>query len=310
MTVRSKLKEAIAYLPARRQQALSALPASRIDDLREIRLRIGRPMQIICGENAFAVSTGGSLLPPASQSEPVTRAELDAVFGNICAHSVHSWQEAIRQGFITIAGGSRVGICGSAVMQNGRLETVRAVSGMNIRIASERIGCAEELSARLADKLSGGVLIAGAPGSGKTTMLRDLARIYGDSQRVCVLDARGELAAVRDGIPQFSLGAQTDIFDGYPKETGIEIAVRVMAPQILICDELGSAAETEMLLQSLHTGVQVIASAHAGSLSELEVRPQIARLIAAGAFRTGVLLGSGARCGQVLALRALQRSAA
>ena len=113
------------------------------------------------------------------------------------------------------------------------------------------------------------------------------------------------IAAVQNGVPQFDLGAQTDVFDGYPKAEGIAIAVRVMSPQILICDELGGAAETDALLHSLHTGVRLIASAHAESIPALRRRPQIRRLIEAGAFSHAVLLGSGAQCGQVLAAEAL-----
>ena len=311
MTVHSKYKEALAYLPALFQQPLSRIPPGQAAEIQEIRLRIGRPLQVIRRGEASAVSGEGSLLPVSSSGIPVTRQAVDLVFRNICAHSLHSWQDAIRQGYITIAGGSRVGLCGTAVMQQGRLETLRAVSGLNIRIASERPGCAEQLCGRLGERLTaGGILIAGAPNTGKTTLLRDISRVLGGRHRVCLLDARGELAAAQDGLPQFDVGLQTDVFDGYPKAEGLEIAVRVMSPEIVICDELGSAGETEVLLQSLHTGVQVIASAHAGSLAELSLRPQIRRLIEAGVFRTGVLLGGGAQCGQVLEIRNLKGASA
>lgn len=311
MTVHSKFTEALPYLPSVFQQPLRRLSAELTAEIQEIRLRAGKSLQIIRHGTAFTVTGQGQLTAPNSTGIPVTRQALDTVFQNICAHSIHSWQAAIRQGFITIAGGSRVGLCGTAVMQQDTLETVRTVSGLNIRIASERIGCAEPLCAQLADRLTtGGILIAGAPASGKTTILRDLARMLGDTHRICLLDARGELAAMQNGLPQFALGAQTDVFDGYPKALGMEIAVRVMSPEILICDEIGGADEADTLMQSLHTGVQIIASAHAGSLHELAERPQIGRLIEAGAFRTGVLLGSGTQCGQVLAVQPLRRLSA
>lgn len=310
MNIHSKFKEALPYLPAGLRQPLTLLSDAQAAEVQELRLRAGQSLQIVRQGKAFAVSGQGQLLSPEFAGVPVTRAALDAVFQNICAHSLHAWQDAIRQGFITIAGGSRVGLCGTAVMQQGRLETVRTVSGLNIRIASERIGCAEALCTQLGNRLTeGGILIAGAPSSGKTTILRDLTRILGNAHRISLLDARGELAAMQNGLPQFALGAQTDIFDGYPKAEGLEIAVRVMNPEILICDEIGGADEAEALLQSLHTGVQIIATAHAGSLAELTARPQIRRLIDAGAFRTSVLLGGGAQCGQVLAAAELQRAA-
>ncbi|MBR4201226.1 MAG: hypothetical protein IKQ91_08140, partial [Oscillospiraceae bacterium] len=156
MTIQSKLEAALPYLPQTVQQAVKRLPDPM--QIQELRLRIGRPVQIVR-------QTGRTvLLLPNGQPVTADRQMIDTVFHNICAHSVHSWQDAIRQGFITIAGGSRVGLCGTAVMQQGILETVRAVSGMNIRIASERIGCADALFSRLGNRIAaGGLLIAGAP---------------------------------------------------------------------------------------------------------------------------------------------------
>ncbi len=306
MTVTSKYRSVLPYLPPVLRQPLEKLPQP--DTLREIRLRLGRPMQIIRGCDAFTVTAQGCEMPPDQAGIPVTRQILDNCFQSICAHSVHSWQAAIRQGFVTITGGCRVGLCGTAVIQNHQLETVRNLSGLNIRIASERIGCAETLLGRIRP-MNGGLLIAGAPASGKTTVLRDLARILGERHRVCILDERGELAAVQNGMPQFAVGTQTDVFDGYPKAEAIGIAVRVMSPEYLICDEIGDAAETDSLLQSLHTGVRIIASAHAGSLSELRMRPQIRRLLDAGVFPCTVLLGSGEQCGQVLAAEQIRGAA-
>lgn len=299
----------LPYFPAPLQIPLSRIPAAEAAQIQEIRLRIGRSMHTVLRAAERVVTKQGTLAAEPAAGCTVTRQLLDAVFQNVCAHSVHSCQTAIRQGFLTVAGGSRVGLCGTAVMQGGTLDTVRAVSGMNFRIASERTGCAEKLAMRLGNSISGGVLIAGPPASGKTTILRDLARILGSTQRVCILDERGELAAVQSGIPQFALGAQTDVFDGYPKAIGIAVAVRVMAPEILICDELGAADETDALMQSLHTGVHLIASAHAGSIAQLTARPQIRKLIQAGAFHTAVMLGTGAQCGQVLAVEPLRGGA-
>lgn len=307
MTVRSKFRETLPYFPGVIQQPLSRIPAEQAGEIRELRLRIGKSVQAVMNGCTMTVTKNGTLASLTAEGIPVSRQIMDTVFQNLCAHSVHSWQPAIRQGFVTIRGGSRVGICGTAVMQDGRIDTVRQISSLNIRIASERIGCAEPLLRNPAVRPEqGGILIAGSPASGKTTVLRDLARILSASKKVTLLDSRGELAAVQNGVPQFDLGAQTDILDGYPKAEGVEIAVRVMSPEILICDEIGSADEADALLQSLHTGVQIIASVHAGSLAALRQRPQIGRLIASGAFRTAVLLGSGERCGQVLETAALR----
>lgn len=301
MSIRSSFQQMLPYLTPELQTPLRHLPEQ--DSVQEIRLRCGRPMQAVRGGSAFTVTAQG-LCTGASGGIPVTGQAIEAVFRNVCAHSVHSFQDAIRQGFVTIAGGSRVGICGTAVIKSGQLDTVRSISGLNLRIASERRGCAESLAERIGNpRQTGGILLAGAPASGKTTILRDLARIYGETMRVCVLDERGEIAAVRNGIPQFALGMQTDVFDGYPKAEAIAIAVRVMSPELLICDEIGTEEEADALLRSMHTGVTLIASAHAGSLQALRMRPQIRRLTDAGVFRQGYLLGTGKNCGELTAFQ-------
>ena len=109
-------------------------------------------------------------------------------------------------------------------------------------------------------------------------------------------------------MPQFTVGTQTDVFDGYPKAEAIGTAVRVMSPELLICDEIGGQAEADMLLQTMHTGVSLIASAHAADLQTLLLRPQIRRLTDAGIFRKVVFLGTGTQCGQIRGISQLQRS--
>ena len=309
MTIHSSFQQILPYLTPELRQPLSAV--TEPDTLQEIRLRRGRSLQIIRQGQAFTVAQNGRLLPPQQDGIRVTGQAVEAVFRNLCAHSVHSFQDAIRQGYLTLSGGSRAGLCGTAVLRSGGTDTVRDISGINLRIASERIGCAEALAAAIGDpRTDGGVLLAGPPASGKTTLLRDLARILGNIMRVCILDERGELTAVRNGVPQFSVGAQTDVFDGYPKAEAIEIAVRVMSPELLICDEIGGQAEADMLLHTMHTGVSLIASAHAADLQTLLLRPQVRRLTEAGIFRRGILLGTGAQCGQIRGIAQLQRRSA
>ena len=306
MIIESGWTKAIAYFPAALQMPLGRIRCP--ERIQEIRLRIGRNLHAVTGGAEFAVLQSGELVPEPAEGLLVSRQVLDTLFQNACMHSVHSCQAAIRSGYLTIAGGNRVGLCGTAVIQENRLDTLRAVGSMNVRIASARTGCAEKLvSDLMLQTQQDGVLIAGAPASGKTTILRDMARILGGSRRIALMDERGELAAVQNGVPHFDVGVQTDVFDGYPKAEGIEIAARVMSPQWMICDEIGSMAEAEAMLQTAHTGTGMIASVHAGSIEELYEKPGIAKLIAAGVFRKAVMLGTGTKCGQVLQIRSLRR---
>lgn len=305
MQIRSSFAKIIPCFPDEIRSALSRIPPSVSGEIAEIRLRCGHSVHIVRGVRELVLTRDGIPAAEPAPGFPVTPALLDLLFRNLCAHSVHSCRDMIRNGYLTAAGGCRAGICGTAVLsENGELDTVRGISSINLRIASERIGCAETLTAILHEPDHiGGVLIAGTPASGKTTILRDYARIMGNQRRVCLLDGRGELAAVRDGIPQFDIGMQTDVFSGYPKADSVSIAVRVMNPELLICDEIGDADEVNALMQSLHTGVRLIATAHAGDADELLHRPQIRKLAEAGAFSTVVMLGRGTDCGTVRAIR-------
>ncbi len=306
MIIRTSFRQALPYFPAAVQMPLSRLPEDTAEQVQEIRLRRGKTVHLVTGGKESVLTPAGTLSPREENGIRVTNDLMDTVFQNLCAHSVHAVQHMLIQGYVITAGGSRAGICGTAVMQNGAVAGVRNISGINLRIASERIGCGAEIAAKTGLlTMRGGLLLCGPPSSGKTTVLRDFCRILGDVHRVSVIDERGEIAAVQGGIPQFSLGACTDVFDGMPKAEGIAAATRVMSPEILVCDELGGEAETAALLASMHSGVRLIATAHAESIRGLYARPQIRRLIEAGVFDTAVLLGTGEKTGQAAAIAQL-----
>ncbi|MCR5306429.1 MAG: Flp pilus assembly complex ATPase component TadA [Oscillospiraceae bacterium] len=307
MQNRSSFRSALPYFPSPLRQALLHIPEQEASQITEIRLRLCRPLRIVKQSTEYSLTASGSCTTDDTLGITVTREWMDALYQNLCTHSHHAVQHMLKQGYVTTAGGNRAGIIGTAVVQGQAVETVRAISGINLRIASERKGCAEKLLQHpLLRGINGGILIAGPPASGKTTVLRDIARILGNSAHVCIIDERGELAAVQNGIPQFSVGSQTDVLDGYPKAEGISIAVRVMSPSVLICDEIGGSTETQAILMSVNTGVRLIASAHAAGLRQIYQRPQIRMLIDAGVFDAAFLLGTGTQCGQIQAAERLQ----
>lgn len=256
-----------AELPLRAAARLIRLPAGiQPQQLAELRLRSGRP--------AVAVTVTGGLY---RCSDVLTREDIEACFQEICRCSVHSYSREIAEGWITLDGGHRAGFCGTAVMQRDRLETVRDISSINLRLAHEVRGCAEELYNAVFSRGVRSLLIAGRPMSGKTTVLRDLARILGESHRVALIDSRCELAAVYNGTPTLDVGLNTDVLDGYPRAEGMMTALRTLSPEIIICDEIGN--DHNAVSRCLSCGVAVIATIHAGSVAELMQDAQTAALL-------------------------------
>ena len=248
--------------------------------LREIRLRAGRPVQLSGGGGRrFA---GG----PLSQ-ERLTRA-LSALMD----HSVHAWEPELARGYFTLEDGSRVGLCGAAGA-DGRLTGVEGVGAACVRIARAVPGCAEGLMTYLAgpDGLRSALLVS-PPGMGKTTCLRDAARLLATAGRcVAVADERHEIAACRRGVPTLDVGPSTDVMDGGAKAAAIPAILRTMAPEVIVADEIGSPGDAEALGDARRCGVAVVASAHGSDLSALERRAGAGDAVAAGAFDWLLLLG-------------------
>lgn len=239
------------------------------EDIQEIRLRVNRPAAVSMKNAIRYVTESGQLTYDPDSAVKVSEQDLQRTFESVCRYSVHSFQREISNGFITVRGGHRVGICGTSVIVGDTIENVKNISSLNFRIARQAIGCADELCRRVFGEGLCSLLIAGAPSSGKTTMLRDTARILGERYRTALIDERGELAAVSEGIPQNGIGINTDVFDGYDKPRGIITALRVMAPQIIICDEIGSEEDFAAIRSASYSGVCIAASVHAADMDEL-----------------------------------------
>ncbi len=232
----------------------------------EIRLRAGR--------SAAAVTADGKIY---HCSEPFSKEDIADCFAELCRYSVHSFTNEIAEGFITLDGGHRVGICGTAVT-NGHIVTgQRDISSLNIRIAHEVKGCGMELYERAFSKGLRSLLVGGRPMSGKTTILRDLARLLGKDRRVTVIDSRNEISASVRGQPTLDTGENTDVLCGFPKHEGIMLALRSLSPDVIICDEIGGDAKA--VEQCLFCGVCVVAAAHAGSFAELSRREDTRKML-------------------------------
>ena len=267
-----KRDELMRYFFGRTGEAVRKISDAFMEDIQEIRLRVNRPAATTVMGAVRYITENGQLTYNTESSVTVTEQELRRSFEAVCQYSVHSFQSDISEGFITLRGGHRVGICGTVIMRGGAAENVKNISSLNFRIAREVSGCADELCRRVFSDGLCSMLIAGVPASGKTTMLRDTARILGERYRTAVIDERGELAAVMNGVPQNNVGINTDVFDGYDKPHGIMTAIRVMSPQIIICDEIGSDADLAAIRAAANSGVCVAASVHGANMDELKCK--------------------------------------
>ena len=253
----------------------AAIPLKSIEKIRiteplsqiaEIRLRAGRP--------SVTVNVFGEM---KACSAAFSAKEIADCFAEICRYSVYSYEEEIARGFITLDGGHRVGLCGTAVTKNGRITSLKDISGLNIRIAHQIYGCADELYERVFSSGLHSLLLAGKPLSGKTTLLRDLARRLGERYRVVLIDSRGELSASVCGTPSFDVGLNTDALCGCEKSEGIMLSIRSLSPEVIICDEIGN--DEAAVEQAMFCGVKIIASAHADSIDQLKKRPSTRSLM-------------------------------
>ena len=298
-----KRDEIICYFSGETGRAVKKIPESFFEEIREIRLRVNRPAAVSMSDSIRYITDDGNLTYKPEAAVKVSPEDIKRTFEAVCQYSVHSFQREISEGFVTVRGGHRVGICGTSVIQGNSIENVKNISSLNFRIAREITGCADELCRTVFGNGLRNMLLAGPPASGKTTMLRDIARILGKSYRVAIIDERGELAAVWNGFPQNDVGINTDVFDGYDKPTGIITALRVMSPQIIICDEIGSEKDLEAVREASRSGVYAAATIHASSADELEQKG-----ISRNMFDSTVIL-AGDSAGKILSVEGTRKGA-
>lgn len=272
----------LKYLPP----VFSSLAEKDIDGLCEIRLRADRAAVLIFADRTEFLTVSGRLTSFYSEGLlTLSRQEIEDIFIRMCNYSVHSLTENIAEGFITLEGGCRIGVYGTAVVKDGKITSVRNIEGMNIRVPAEYRGCAQPIYNRLFYSRIPNTVICGPPMSGKTTVLRDLSRLISDEgmKKVAVIDERFELSGG-------DLGFNTDVLKNYPKAQGISIAVRTLSPDVIICDEIGTLEEAQALCSLFNCGVKFIVTMHCSDLTELKRRPQFALLSDAGAADACVLL--------------------
>jgi len=237
--------------------------------LQELRLRLGKPPELLMGDSIMWLKRN------------VEQDDLVYVVNTASRYS--PWAAATTaNGYITAPGGHRIGLCGEAVVQGSQMTGIRHLHSLCIRVAKDVTDLATGLT-----NYSGSILLIGRPGAGKTTLLRDLIRLRSRHQAVAVVDERGELFPREGG---FDRGNRTDVLTGCPKAHGIDTLLRVMGPSVIAVDEITSEADCQALIRAGWCGVDLLATAHAGCVSDLKNRPVYRPLIESGLFDTVVVL--------------------
>lgn len=272
-------KEIFPFLTDEVICSIEKLPTSVLHNISEIRLRsFGAASVSVLNENRLLYFDNKPLILQQNQ--------IEKTFNLLCNNKLFKFENQIKNGYITIQGGHRVGFCGSAVYDGEKISTLSDISSIVFRISKEIKNAAREIIGNIYDK--GKIfssLIVSEPCGGKTTILTDLARLFsGFSVRCSVVDERGEICSVFNGQAQKDVGILTDVLNEYKKHDGISYALRCLSPQVIICDEIGAGDDVDMIIETMNSGVPVVATAHASTEDELFDRPQIERLIDSGAI--------------------------
>ncbi|OPF51587.1 stage III sporulation protein AA [Clostridium baratii] len=268
---------------------ISMLSRYKDDGIQEIRLKINKPIIIYTNKKEIVLYYN------------ITKEDIKYILQRISNYSIYAYEEEIKQGFITLKGGHRIGIAGECVMENNKVKTIKNIASINIRICKEILGCSKKILKYIMENdVVKNTLIISPPKCGKTTILRDVARVIstGDKslnlsgKKVTIIDERSEIGASYLGVPQMDLGIRTDVLDNCLKTEGMLMAIRSLSPEVLICDEIGTSEDIKALNTAFNSGVNVVVTVHGSNLEDIKARNVFNELFGLGIIERVIVLSS------------------
>lgn len=287
------MEEILRLFPEAKRHKLQYVLRKRWINLQEIRIRLGQTMELIFNDKVERLD--------------IRTTKQDCIFmiNQLSEFSLYRMEDELREGFITIEGGHRVGLAGKVNTLKGTVKAIQYITFLNIRIAKAHEGVASTIMPYIYNDTYLNTIFIGPPQTGKTTLIRDVTRMISNGwghvapHKVGIVDERSEIAGSIKGIPQHNIGMRTDVMDACPKAEGMMMFIRSMSPEIIVVDEIGSHADVAALLEAIHAGVTVICTVHGASLDELQNRPSLQPVFKQRIFQRAIILERHAQPGYI-----------
>ncbi|MDR2899045.1 MAG: stage III sporulation protein AA [Clostridiales bacterium] len=295
------------YLPDWVYEYMADTPSEILDSMTEIRFRSGQPVIFTSNNIEYGIDETGLIKGPKwlIKARKADSNDIHKIVELVSNFSLYAWQEELRNGFITIPGGHRVGLCGKAVVEGGKIKTLSHISSINFRIKHQVTGCSREVFKYISLDKMGSILIISPPGGGKTTLLRDMARTLsngdgsGNGLNIGIVDERSEIAGCFMGIPQNDVGIRTDVIDRCPKAEGMLTLLRSMSPQVIAVDEIGGKEDIDAIEYIINSGVRLLCTVHGFGIEDVKNKPYLSELIKRRVFSHYIVLEDKERPGSI-----------